>query len=335
MRARATAFLAALLALFLAGFSPSYAQDAPLSGAPSDWTWEIPLDDIEPVPDAPELLQAEYGYGILIEGDADYIQGMTERLDGLALLPSGQRLLEELGQTGFTTTISPQTADHSGPAARPADPASAAFLVGEGGELTPGPGSDALVFMDPDSTIARTSPEIVLGHELLHALHYHQGERLTARQTEGPNAGTKFEELRTIGTDGYDDEVISENVLRTEWNELYPDDPVAPERNGHRATDWGPSRTAPGGCACGSPSHPHVQPATPSVPVAVKPQIPLEVEPLKPIDVKPIVLEPLEPLEPLQIEPLQPRGGQSSSNASGGNAEGASRILQRALSGGE
>jgi NleD-like pathogen effector protein (putative zinc metallopeptidase) len=324
------AILAALLALLALGFSPAFAQDAPSTTSihGSNWVNEVPLDDIDPAPaDEPEVFQADYGQGIVIEGDADYVQGMTELLDSMALLPSGQELLESLGETGFSTTITP-LGDYSGPAARPVDPAAATFLVGADGEESPGPGSDALVFMDPDSTIARTTPEIVLGHELLHALHYHHGERLNERQTEGPNTGTKFEELRTIGTDGYDHEEISENELREEWNELYPDRPVAPERNGHRATDFGPSRTAGGGCCA---EHP-LSSTGARVPREVEPQKPREVKPLEPREVKPLELpefkplefpefKPLEPLEPLEVEPAA--------------AEGAADVLERSLRSGQ
>ncbi len=54
-------------------------------------------------------------------------------------------------------------------------------------------------------------------------------------QSVGSNAGTRLEELRTIGTDGYEATEHSENELRGEWNELYPDEPVAPLRTSHGA----------------------------------------------------------------------------------------------------
>lgn len=307
-----------LLALLLAAAPASAQYTLPGSNTPSSvegagWIWETPLDDL-PAADAETRVAADYGYGIVIEGDEAYVEGMTDLLDSMSTLPAGQELLEALGESGFATTIAPLGDLSGGPQARPLDPAAATFVVGADGEESPGPGSDALVFMDPDSTIPRTTPEIVLGHELLHALHYHHGERLNERQTEGPNAGTKFEELRTIGTDGYDDEEISENRLRAEWNELYPDRPVAPERNGHGATDFGPSRSAE-----------HPREVEPREPREVEPPEPRVVEPreLQPIEIpefKPMELpklEPIEPLEPLEIEPAK--------------AEGAAAVLERSL----
>ena len=55
---------------------------------------------------------------------------------------------------------------------------------------------------------------------------------------------TRLEEYRTIGTEGFNNESISENELRAEWNELYPDRQIPMARNGHGAEDFGPSRTA-------------------------------------------------------------------------------------------
>ena len=69
------------------------------------------------------------------------------------------------------------------------------------------------------------SPAIILGHELIHSLHFALGTReskiiesykdLTGREIGG---GTKLEELKTIGIPGYFDENsdITENMLRQE-----------------------------------------------------------------------------------------------------------------------
>tara|TARA_R110002072_G_scaffold27303_3_gene88861 strand:+ start:614 stop:1576 length:963 start_codon:yes stop_codon:yes gene_type:complete len=312
---KATSLVAALLALLLGSLSPVLAQDFPPASADapsrtgrraltSTLVWEFPLDEIPAAPvEKPELFETDYGHGIVLQGTPEYVAGMSELLDSMALLPSGSELLEALGETGYSTTISALPRG-VGPSARPADPAAATFVIDAEGNQLPGPGSDALVYMDPTSTLPLTSAEIVLGHELLHALHYHQGERLNVRQTEGPNAGTKLEELRTIGTDGFDDEELSENELREEWNELYPDDPVPPERNGHGATAFGPSRTGPGKLI-------EIKLIEPLEPREVKPLRPLDLEPITPPELQPVTIQP---------DPAQ-------------DAEGAARVLQRRLGG--
>ena len=327
----ATRLLPALLALLLGCLSPAFAQyttPSSLGGTSGGGGWDIPLDEIPAAPAGkPELFEADYGHGIVLRGTPEYVEDMTGLLDSLALLPSGAELLEALGETGYATTIRSQP-EGVGPSARPEDPAAATFVIDAEGQELPGPGSDALVFMDPDSTIPLTSSEIVLGHELLHALHYHQGERMNERQSEGPNAGTKLEELRTIGTDGFDDEELSENELREEWNELYPDDPVPPERNGHGGRDFGPSRTAPGKLI----EIKLIEPK-PFEPLEVKPLEPLDVKPLEPLEVKPIKPLEVQPITPPEIQPATIQPDPSAAPSAREDAEGAAKVLQRRLGG--
>lgn len=241
------------LALVLLGLAPAWAQPAESKPErPSLFGFRLP--EILSAPDPEELLELDYGHNIRIIGDEEYVAGMKERLDRLASLPAGAELLSALGASGHSTELSAIPLHEvilSGPNARPLDMEAANYRPGPGGELVPGPGTGAVIHINPDSVIPETSPEIVLGHELIHALHYHLGERLEAEQTEGSNAGTRLEELRTIGTDGYEDVEHSENELRGQWNERYPDQPVAPIRTSHGADfEHG------AGCAgCGSSEH--------------------------------------------------------------------------------
>ena len=86
---------------------------------------------------------------------------------------------------------------------------------------------------NPDHDPQAYRQPIIMGHELLHALHFHQGEVDTRRKAEGRDEGMLLEELRTTGLEGYAQEPISENKLRSEWNELHPEDPI-PQRQGYR-----------------------------------------------------------------------------------------------------
>jgi len=227
------------LLLLLASLAPAWAQPAdepPPPPARSFWNFELPEILSPPAPE--ELFESDYGHNIRIVGTKEYIAEMTAVLDRLATLPAGRELLLALGESGYPTelrAIPLLETVLSGPNARPLDKEASNYRVGPGGELIPGPGSGAEIHMNPGSVIPETNPEIVLAHELIHALHYHRGERLVADQEEGPNAGTGLEELRTIGTDGYEDAEHTENELRGEWNELYPDEPVAPIRTSHGA----------------------------------------------------------------------------------------------------
>ena len=82
------------------------------------------------------------------------------------------------------------------------------------------------------------------------------------RQDEGPNAGTKLEELRTIGTDGFEDETLTENALRKEWNAAHPDQRVPTTRTGHGGSDFAPEEPAQAPATAQTPESP--QPADPS-----------------------------------------------------------------------
>lgn len=221
------------LVFLLVGLPSAWAQPAE---RPSLFGFELP--EILSAPDPDELHEFDYGYNIRIVGDEEYLAAMRERLDRLAALPAGGELLEALGASGHPTELSAIPFHElllSGPNASPHDMEAANYQIGPSGELIPGPGSGARIHINPDSVIPETTPEIVLGHELIHALHYHRGERLAAKQEEGGNAGTRLEELRTIGTDGYEDAEHTENELRGQWNERYPDEPVAPIRTSHGA----------------------------------------------------------------------------------------------------
>jgi len=232
----------ASLALLVLACGPVWAQS---EGTPSAEIPEIPSAPIKPV----QLYEADYGHNITIRGTPEYIYATADLLDSLAELPSGAAILQELGQSGRTTQIAAVPTDGNlGPHARPTDAAGALF-VQEGIVLEPSSGSDALVFMNPDYTMPGFTPEIIMGHELLHALHFHEGEFNNHRvTTPGTGLETMVEEFRAIGTFGFEDEALSENQLRREWNELHPDRTVPMERNGHGAFDFGPSRrpeTAP------------------------------------------------------------------------------------------
>jgi NleD-like pathogen effector protein (putative zinc metallopeptidase) len=240
----------------------------PSGGAPA--AEEIPAapaaEEIPAAPaadEAPEQAETEYGHNIRIEGTPEFVAQSVALLDSLAELPTGKRILEELGETGKATVVryTPDMNAYAGPLNR-AEVAESAL----GPDGKPGAGVDAQVRWNPEFKMESFTPEIVMGHELIHALHAHLGERNLTREDEGPNAGTRLEELRTIGTNGFEDETLTENALRREWNELHPDRRIPEERTGHGANDFapekgqddpgkGPAAQAPAGSPSGGDFH--------------------------------------------------------------------------------
>tara|TARA_R110002072_G_scaffold227148_1_gene384049 strand:+ start:418 stop:1242 length:825 start_codon:yes stop_codon:yes gene_type:complete len=222
---------------------PTWGQDSkPKPGAepkPGVEVAEIPATQPNPQPGS----EVRYRDSITIEGSPDFVRGTVALLDSLAQLPSGKELLRELGETGYATRISMIPFAGSGPFVDAVDRANALFTQ-EGIELRPGSGSDTRVFMDPDLNLEGVTPEIALGHELIHALNMQRGELDDAWR---PNRGiglspdVKVEELRVIGVADFDHERFTENRLREEWNQLHPDRAVPPARNGHGLEDFGPS----------------------------------------------------------------------------------------------
>lgn len=187
--------------------------------------------------DAPEQVEADYGHNIRIEGTPEFVRQSVALLNTLAKLPTGKEILTQLGATGNETVI--RRTEDMNAYASPLDRANldAASYDAEG---KAGEGTDALVQWNPEFKMDSFTPEIVMGHELIHALHIHKGELNMTEQHEGDNAGTRIEELRTIGTDGFEDEAISENALRKEWNAAFPDRRVPETRTGHGADDFAP-----------------------------------------------------------------------------------------------
>ncbi len=71
-------------------------------------------------------------------------------------------------------------------------------------------GKEVDSFIEIDATDINTYPHytplyVVLGHELIHALHMADGSR-----------NPETEESRTIGRDGFSNDIITENAIRTE-----------------------------------------------------------------------------------------------------------------------
>lgn len=201
-----------------------------------------PAVALDPIPMAPaasapeQIVEADYGHGIRIQGTPAFVEQSVANLDRLATLPTGQALFEDLGASGRATVVSETDVDNAMAGALDPDDLIDA-IVKHSGEI--GPGTDAYVKWNPNFELEGTPHWLILGHELIHALHVHRGELMLNRRKEGRNAGTQWEELRTIGLDGYQDEPLTENGLRGEWNAANPGAQIPAARLGHGYMDFG------------------------------------------------------------------------------------------------
>jgi hypothetical protein len=220
-----TNLVALLLTTLFAFGSPALAQ----SPAPRFASESLP----EAPAAAPEdsLVEADYGQNIRIEGTEEFVTQVIPVLDSLAQLPNGQQILEALGSTGHDTVI--REFDGVYGMAGPLDPSQ--LMDGFRGPEGNGPGADALVSWNPGYVLEGFNDPIVMGHELIHALDLHRGMWSDDVRGEGANAETLLDELRAIGTDGFEDAELSENILRGEWNGLNPRDLIPSARTGHAA----------------------------------------------------------------------------------------------------
>lgn len=190
--------------------------------------------EVEEIPElaAPEKFdepfRVHYGHGIQISGTQAFVEHVVVVLDELAELPTGAAILAEFDADDVTVI---EEYDRWNASVRALEREN--FSDGLQTFWGPGEGTAALLNWNPDYTTPGFRRPITMGHELLHALYLNRGEWLMRRRVFGPNRGTFLDELIVIGTGGYEDQPLSENRLRAEWNELYPDDPIPPARYGH------------------------------------------------------------------------------------------------------
>ncbi|MEZ0227662.1 MAG: M91 family zinc metallopeptidase [Planctomycetota bacterium] len=176
-----------------------------------------------------------YSSAIEIKGPEDQRALIRAQLDSLAKLPTGKKLLEAIAASanGKTITIEYKPGAASVlPGDKPAAYVQKYEMDGDKVKiLEPGTGSSSTLFLDPswiqtnaglqiDGGIECMTPEIILGHELTHALHNLQGKNL--RQipfTEDGGKVTNYEERVTSGLSfTTEPDGISENAIRQDQN---------------------------------------------------------------------------------------------------------------------
>lgn len=146
--------------------------------------------------------QAElYGYGIVIEGTPEFRAQTRAALDMLNRLPSGQQLLQNIGNSGQTVTITEETAPNG--YCTPHDVA----------DSRNGTGTDSDVAWNPnhhttdaaDATTGTPGSTVVLAHELVHASHNADGTNANGPNDSYPGqsgSSSRGEERATVGAGG-------------------------------------------------------------------------------------------------------------------------------------
>lgn len=207
------------------GFAPLKEQEALDKILTAELLEKIPVS---------KLLAVEYRRGIIVKGDKDFVEKAKLRLDEIACVSLGARLLESLASRGLTVTIVPSSRANE---ARP-DNYRAAVTRGktlrwrdESGEERAirggGGGANTVVKYNPDlSAIGfaaawqRQPPAIWLAHELIHADDAAHG-RMDPEMIDG----VRNYERQAIGLPPYEMKEFTENRLRSEWNEPQPPRP--------------------------------------------------------------------------------------------------------------
>jgi hypothetical protein len=161
-----------------------------------------------------EAAQFRWGKGIVIRGGAEFVFRTRAALDRLKSMPTGAEILRQMELTGRSTVITSFSEDNA--TAAPTDFA---------GSQTPGVGSDAEIQFNPSWDPVEDSPSLILGHELIHAMHINQGKLdLTPRPAGDPEEGIREEELKTVGLPPHQGLKLTDGNLRREWNFRHPKD---------------------------------------------------------------------------------------------------------------
>jgi NleD-like pathogen effector protein (putative zinc metallopeptidase) len=204
------------------GFAPVKERDALDKILAAELLLEIP---------ASELLAVECQRGLVIKGGKDFVEKTRSRVEEIAGVSMGERLLGSLASRGLTVTIVPSSrASETRPdnyRAAVAPGKSLKWKDESGRERVirgAGGGSNTTIKYNPDlSSIGfaapwqRQPPAIWLAHELIHA-----DDAAHGRMDPDLIDGVRNYERQAIGLPPYESKEFTENKLRAEWGEPQP-----------------------------------------------------------------------------------------------------------------
>jgi len=144
---------------------------------------------------------------ITIEGTPDFQNKVIRDLFFLSTLPSGKVLFKRLGDSGAPIVIK----EYEGTDNSFCDD----NTFNNGSTILYSPGV-AIQAYDVNGNLIDMPPQIVLGHEMVHALGNAEGTHAKGKDPNAPASepNIEAEEARTIGTGSYNGQTPTENSLR-------------------------------------------------------------------------------------------------------------------------
>lgn len=164
---------------------------------------------------------------IKIEGSPKFQQMTIRDLYMLSTTPTGKTLLARLGAAGETVTIEP-TNDKNGYCSAN-NPLSALLGIPTGSTIQYNPNYRSNAFDSSGNMIAQP-PQIILAHEMSHALANSEGDQKFGTDPSPPASERNIEEeeAQAIGTGSHTGRNPSENSLRSDMG--------LPARDNHKGT---------------------------------------------------------------------------------------------------
>lgn len=168
---------------------------------------------------------------ITVNGPSDFQNKTIRDLYMLSTLPSGKAMIDQLAASGKPVSIEPESDPHNSFCAPGFPWWDSSNGVGTGSTVKYNP-EVAIWMYDDEGNKITSPPQLVLGHELIHALHNSNG---TNQGTDpDPNAPASEptipkEEAYTIGTGSWDGTSPTENSLRSDLG--------LPRRDNHYGDD--------------------------------------------------------------------------------------------------
>lgn len=164
----------------------------------------------------------------VLEGDAAFQQKLIRDLYFLSTLPSGQELFRRLEAAGETIKFVP-TSDENGYCS-PNNGLFSTLGISTGSEISYNPDYHAVV-EDSSNNMITDPPQVILAHEMAHALANSEGTHRLGTDPNPPatQPDIEEEEAQAIGTGSHSQMYPSENSVR--------DDLGLPRRDNHYGYD--------------------------------------------------------------------------------------------------
>jgi hypothetical protein len=182
---------------------------------------------------------------ITVKGPPLFQQKVYRDLFLLSTTPSGKALIDQLGASGKPVTIVQHTGTNG--FCTPLNNTDATNGTGSGSTIQYNPDYRSNAYDSAGNLIAQP-PQVILGHEMCHALANTQGTKATGTDPTPPASEPNIdqEEAQAVGTGSHNGQNPSENAIRNDLG--------LPRRDNHFGT---------GGPAAGEPAPLNLRPGAP------------------------------------------------------------------------